>query len=81
MAATTRNSLHLVEVPVVAHGPDVGDELVGHLVSASSVISSFCLPISCSSRSNGPVKLVSVTWKPVGAAGASAGGSGDGLGG
>src|SRR5688572_10415300 len=35
------------------------------LLSASSVISSFCLPMSCNSRSNGPVKLVNCTWKPV----------------
>src|SRR5690606_11510489 len=38
---------------------------------AISVMSSWCLEISCSSRSNGPSKLPSVTEKPV--SGASAG--------
>src|SRR5690606_24861937 len=38
---------------------------------ATSVMSSWCLEISCSSRSNGPSKLPSVTEKP--ASGASAG--------
>src|SRR5512139_2897424 len=42
------------------------------LLSASSVISSFCLPINCSSRSNGPVKFIRLTWNPVGPAVASA---------
>src|SRR5947207_4288488 len=32
--------------------------------SATSVTSSLRLPISCSSRSNGPLKFSSVTWKP-----------------
>src|SRR3712207_4368897 len=36
--------------------------------SAISVTSSWCLPISCSSRSNGPSKLVSRTVKRDGAA-------------
>ena len=36
--------------------------------SAISVTSSLCLPISCSSRSNGPSKLVSLTVKRAGAA-------------
>src|SRR5690242_16930483 len=35
------------------------------LLSDSSVISSFCLPMSWSSRSNGPVKLSRLTWNPV----------------
>src|ERR1700712_4976577 len=35
--------------------------------SATSVTSSRCAKISCSSRSNGPSKLVSRTWKPLGA--------------
>src|SRR4051812_12842606 len=35
---------------------------------AISVTSSLCLPISCSSRSNGPSKLVSLTVKRAGAA-------------
>ena len=32
--------------------------------SATSVTSSLCLPMSCSSRSNGPVKFASRTVKP-----------------
>ena len=33
--------------------------------SATSVTSSRCAKISCSSRSNGPSKLLSRTWKPL----------------
>ena len=33
---------------------------------ATSVTSSLCLPMSCSSRSNGPVKLASRTVNPTG---------------
>src|SRR6266487_3643164 len=39
---------------------------------ATSVTSSLCLPISCSSRSNGPVKLASRTVKPGESDGATA---------
>src|SRR3954469_6543371 len=41
--------------------------------SAISVTSSLCLPISCSSRSNGPSKFVSLTVKRAGAASTASG--------
>ena len=53
----------LVEVPLRAPGPDVGDELVGDLVSETSVMSSLCLEISPSSRSKGPSKTSRCTLK------------------
>ena len=47
--------------------------------SATSVTSILCLPMSCSSRSNGPVKLSRRTVNfPESASGASAGGETDG---
>ena len=55
----------LVELLLVVDAAQVGDELVGDRAeSDTSVMSSSCLAISESSRSNGPSKLVSVTRKP-----------------
>ncbi len=55
----------LVQVPPVAHGPQVSDELVGDSCRATSATSSLCLLMSWSSRSNGPVKLANWTVNPV----------------